>query len=209
MLTCLDCGYTGCGSPPHRHLLRHCLTQLGDGHCFAASRARAEIFCARCCDYVYDVEFDAAISRTDDDFGLTTEWDAEAGREDTRVRARRRRRARGDGYYLTTGKLGHQPGREQSWPPPVLLSPARSRLVAAGVRGMFNLGNTCFMSSVLQVCACVCLIGLYMAICCVKAKVNIENTCFMSSALQVCACVSDWIIHGHILCQGQSCKGEG
>ncbi|CAM9372425.1 unnamed protein product, partial [Scytosiphon promiscuus] len=88
VLTCLECGYTGCSSPPRRHLLRHCLTQPGDGHCFAASRERAELFCARCCDYVYDVEFDAAR------------------------------------------------------PPPVLLSPARSRLVAAGVRGMFNLGNT-------------------------------------------------------------------
>lgn len=151
VLTCLECGYTGCGSPPHRHILRHCLTQLGDNHCFAASRARAEIFCARCCDYVYDVEFDAAVSRTDDDFGLPTEWDRESGGGDASVRGRRRRRARGDGHYLVTDRFGQQPERERSWPPPVLLSPGRSRLVAAGVRGMFNLGNTCFMSSVLQV----------------------------------------------------------
>ncbi|CAN0544176.1 unnamed protein product, partial [Ectocarpus sp. 8 AP-2014] len=61
VLTCLECGYTACGSPPRRHMLRHCLTQPGDGHCFAASRERAEIFCARCCDYVYDVEFDTAV----------------------------------------------------------------------------------------------------------------------------------------------------
>ncbi|CAM9480760.1 unnamed protein product [Discosporangium mesarthrocarpum] len=143
VLTCLHCGYTGCTR--QKHLLRHCLCSLGQAHCFAASRSRAEVFCALCCDYVYDAEFDAAVACMDDSYAL-----AEGGGGDSSSR-KRRCQARDDGYYLVSDQWGQQPGRDSSlWPPKPPLSPKRRRLVAAGIRGMFNLGNTCFMSSVMQ-----------------------------------------------------------
>ncbi|TPX37880.1 hypothetical protein SeMB42_g06822 [Synchytrium endobioticum] len=132
---CLQCVYLGCWN--RGHMSNHLRDQQ---HTFAMDFAHCRVFCSECNDYIYDADFEMIFNaeKTRLDVLIT---EIKEGGDFQHKRQKREKQDRRTRYG--------------SWTPPPADQVARMRSAAhvqrcAGIRGMRNLGSSCYMSVILQ-----------------------------------------------------------
>ncbi|TPX56080.1 hypothetical protein PhCBS80983_g04802 [Powellomyces hirtus] len=119
---CLECVFLGCAKD--RHLQEHMEQK---GHHFAMDWVTCNVFCRLCDDYVYDNDFERMLQSEQERIDQII----------SRIKEPNSKKPRMAGWIPSTQEVE-------------AIQTGSSLQRCSGLRGCFNLGNTCFMNAILQ-----------------------------------------------------------
>jgi Zn-finger in ubiquitin-hydrolases and other protein/Ubiquitin carboxyl-terminal hydrolase len=144
VMCCLQCSFSGCKQS--HHIQTHLVVA---SHNFACSTVTGELYCLLCGDFVYDAKFDLQRQAVYESAGQQCPI---LSSNQQQLSTKQSRRIQDDQcyYYRDAWSIIDSSMSQISWKPKAALTSSQQLLASQGLRGMYNMGNTCFMSCALQ-----------------------------------------------------------